>query len=103
MIKVKVTKNIIRNGTLFFNLTLKQILSAVFSLVVAFGTYFLLKNSLNIDLLMTIIFFEIAICIGLGIVQIQGMSLFKILKLSFKGVDKRPYYIKGVFNNEKTK
>ena len=99
MIKVKVTKNIMRDGTLFFNLTLKQILPAIFSLVVAFGTYFLLKGSLNDDLLMTIIFIEIAIVIGMGVVQIQGMSLFKILILAFKGVDKRPYYIKGVFNN----
>ncbi len=100
MIKVKVTKNIIRDGTLFLNLTLKQILSAIFALLIALGTYFFLaRYKIDNDLIMFLLFLEIAIILGFGVIQIQGMSLFKVLILSFKPIDKRPYHRKGVFDN----
>lgn len=102
MIKVKVTKNIIRDGTVFFNLTKKQIIFAILSILVGLGTYFWLKDKIHFDMLMTIVFSEIVLIIGMGVVQIQGMSLLKILIGAFKGVDKRPYYIKGVFNSNET-
>ncbi|MEG0614209.1 MAG: PrgI family protein [Oscillospiraceae bacterium] len=103
MIRVKVTKNIIRNGTIAFGLTLKQILSAVIAVAIALLSIFLLKDKMNFDLLMTLVFVEIIIVILLGVVQLQGMSFAKFVLLSFKGTDKRPFCIKGVFKNEKTK
>lgn len=49
---------------------------------------------------MTIVFVEIALTIGLGVIRVQGLSLLSIAIQSFKGVDKRPYSSQGVFNNE---
>lgn len=99
--KVKVTKNIIRDGAKVAGLGWKQILFGILAILIAAGTIFLLYDKLKIDLLMWIVFAELVLTIGFGIVQIQGMSLIKMLLKKFQGADKRFYAIKGVFSNEK--
>ncbi len=101
--KVKVTKNIIRDGTSFLGLRLSQIAALILSLIIAFITIFLLYDKLNIDFLMTIVFIEIALTIGFGVIRVQGLSLFKYAVQSFKGIDKRPYSSQGVYNNNEQK
>lgn len=103
MIKVKVTKNIIRDGTIFLNLTKKQVLFALLAIGAGLGTYFGLRSRINFDFLMTIVFMEIVLIIGIGVVHIQGMSIFMIIVRALKGTDKRPYYTEGVFNSNETK
>lgn len=98
--KVKVTKNIIRDGTSFLGLRLSQIAALILSIIISFITIFFLYDKLNIDFLMTIVFVEIALTIGLGVIRVQGLSLLSIAIQSFKGVDKRPYSSQGVYNNE---
>ena len=101
--KVKVTKNIIRDGTSFLGLRLSQIVALVFSLIVSFITIFFLYDKMNINILMSIVFVELAITIALGVIRVQGLSLLSIAVQSLKGVDKRPFSSQGVFNNNEQK
>ncbi len=100
MIKVRITKNIIRKGEIGFGLSLSQIIIGICALAVGIGMYLLLKDKLSMNLLMSIIFITMAAFVFLGIIRIDGMSLGAVLLSSFKGVDKRPYCIEGVWKNE---
>ncbi len=99
MIKVRITKNIIRKGEVGFGLSLSQIIMGVCALAVGIGMFLLLRDSVSTNLLMTLIFVVMALFLGFGIVKINGMSLFKLLFSSLKGSDKRPYCIEGVYHN----
>lgn len=103
MIKVKVTRNIIRRGAVMYGLTIRQIATAAVGLIVAVVEIFLLKDITSMDLMMTIVFATLVLFIGFGVVHIQGMSLFKFIMLAFKGADKRPYNSKGVFSGHEKK
>lgn len=100
MISVKVTKNIIRKGEVGFGLTLSQIIIALCGFAVGAGMFLLLKDVMQIDLLMTLIFIVMALFIAFGVIRINGMTFGKMLLLALKGVDKRPYCVKGVFVDE---
>lgn len=96
-----VTKNIMNDDEVIFNLNWKQIIWGIIGVAVGVATFFLLKDYIIFDGLMWLIFFELIIVIGFGIVQINGMSLFTIMAKSIKGVDKRPYSnTKGVFDED---
>lgn len=99
MIKVKVTKNIMRKGTVAAGLTMKQIIIGIIGLLSGLGILALFWGKININILMSLVFLIILLVIGFGVIQIQGMSLFKFLWLGFKGPDKRPFHVKGVFSN----
>ena len=101
MIRVKITKNIIRNGALLMGMTVSQIVTAVIGLVVSGIEIVLLYNVMDINGIMTIVFFTLLLFVGLGIVKIQGLSLFKFLVLALKGPDKRPYSTNGIFTETK--
>ena len=101
MIKAKVTKNIMSNGTIIANLTLRQIISAIIAMIIACITVFFLIDVIDINILLSIVFAEIIVFLGFGIVKIQGMTLFKfVILVLFKSADRRPYNRKGVFNDE---
>lgn len=100
MIKVKITKNIIRKGEVGFGLSLSQIIIGACGLSVGFGMFLMLKDKMSLNLLMTLIFIVMALFMFFGIVRVDGMSLGAILISAFKGVDKRPYCIEGVCRNE---
>ena len=101
MIKVKVTKNIMNKSHGLLNLSVRQIIAGVIGVAVGLATFFLLKDYLIIDALMWIIFLEMVLVIGFGIVRINDMSLFTLIIKSLKGVDKRPYSNnKGVFDDD---
>ena len=101
MIKVKVTKNIMNKNTGFLNLSVSQMIAGLVGVAVGLGTFFWLKDYLDINGLMWIIMLEMILVIGFGIVKINDMSLFTVLIKSLKGVDKRPYSNKkGVFDDD---
>lgn len=101
MIKVRVTKNIIRKNEVAFGFTRSQIIVAVAGLLIGAAELKLLSG-LNTDLKMTIIFVTMAAIIFFGILQINGTSVIGMLLKMLKGVDKRPYDRKGVYSDEKT-
>lgn len=98
MIKVKITKNIIRKTQNSLGLSVRQIVFAVCAAILGIIMYFSLKDVLPTDTLMTLIFIVLGIIIGGGCLNIQGMSVFEYLIKAFKGVDVRPYESKGVFS-----
>jgi len=51
----------------------------------------------GIDAVMWIVFLELVLFIGFGVVRIQGMSVLKFI--TSNSTQKRPYNSKGVFNN----
>lgn len=99
MIKVKVNKNIMKQQNNVFNLTVGQIITGIVGLLIGIGTFLLLKDSVNFNIIMWIIFLELIITVGIGVVKINGLNLFTFIILSMK-IDKRPYCSKGVFNDE---
>ncbi len=100
MIKVRVTKNIIRKGEVMWGLTLPQILMGVAALAVGVGMFLMLKDSMSMNGLMTLIFCVEALFLFCGIIRIHGMPFGIYLIKSFQGVEKRPYCMKGVFTDD---
>lgn len=100
MIKAKITKNIIRKSSNSFGLSTKQIVIGLTAAVMGIALYFLLKNKLPMDILMTIIFIFLALVIIFGCVNIQGQNLITVLIKTSKGADVRYYESKGVFSDD---
>lgn len=100
MIKIKVTKNIIRNGTIFMGLTLKQIIMGGASFAIGILMVILLKGKMSTNAMMSLVFAVMFALLATTVIQIQGLSFPEFLYLCLKGVDKRPYDAKGVFDNE---
>lgn len=100
MIKVRVTKNIIRKNEVAFGLTRAQVIITIIGFIIGLLELKLLKGVTSVDVRMTIVFFTMAAFIFGGIVQINGTSLMSTLTKSLKGVDKRPYNKEGVYNDE---
>lgn len=99
MIKVKITKNVINKSVspLGSALTPRLIVCTVLGLAAAIATFFALKDSIEFNALMWIVFAEIALFVSLGI-QINGVG---VLNLLFgKQKDTRLFNRKGVFNDE---
>ena len=86
MIKVELTKNIFnqRSGGLF-GLKPIQIVFAVIAMAVGCVTVlWLMQYGLSIDLIGWIVFIEMTIIIGLGVVRPGGKNLFSFLLSSLK-------------------
>ena len=99
MIKVKVTKNIIRRTNNTLGIGTKEIIFAAIAIVLGVIMYFALKNIMSTGALMTLIFLVMAAIIFCGCVNVQGQSIMELMIKSLKGVDVRPYESKGVFSD----
>lgn len=99
MIKVKITKNVINKSVtpLGSVITPRMIVCTVLGLGAAIATIFSLKEYIEFNALLWIVFGEIALFVSFGI-QINGISLFKLLFGRQK--DTRPFNRKGVFNDD---
>lgn len=100
MIKVKVTKNIMKQQNGILNLSVSQIVVGIIAFGIGVGTFFLLKDCMDFNLIMWIIFLELIIAVGIGVVRINGLNLFMLILLSMK-TDKRPYCSKGFNEGDK--
>ncbi len=102
MIKAKITKNIIHKGPniLGMPVTISQIIIAAIGTAAAIGEFFLLSDKMDINSLMSIIFVTLMLFMAFGVVKIQGMTLVKFIILCMKGIDKRPFCIRGDFGEE---
>ncbi len=100
MIKAKITKNIIRKSSNSLGLSMKQIVIGISAAAMGILLFFLLKNVLPMQILMTIIFIFLAVVIMFGCVNIQGQNLITVLIKTSKGADVRYYDSKGVFSND---
>lgn len=89
MIKVKVTKNIIRKGEVAFGFNKKQIMVGAAGIATGITMYMSLRKVMSTDMLMTLIFITMTAFIVLGIAQINNVPLLAFI---LKGSnDKRPF------------
>ncbi len=79
MIRVKITKNIMNTSNSALGLTVQQIVWAVIAVAIGAGMYFLLKDVIQMDLLMWLIFLEIIAILVIGVIRIQGMNLIQYI------------------------
>ena len=101
MIRVKVTKNIMNKVGVIFNLNIRQLIWLGAAAAVGLATFFLLNEYIITDVLMWIIFGEVSIIAGIGVIRINEMNLFVFLIKLLKGADKRPYSnTKGVYDKD---
>lgn len=86
MIKVELTKNVFnQRGGGLFGLKPIQIVFAVIAMAVGGATVlWLMQYGLSIDLIGWIVFIEMTIIIGLGVVRPGGKNLFSFLLSSLK-------------------
>lgn len=101
MRKVKITKQqTVNPKAVYMGLSISQIIIMAVGIAIAIGTLALLYFLLGIDinLTMTIIFFELVISAGFSIVKINGMNLFKYIHTAFQSPIFRPYQSKGALD-----
>lgn len=82
MIKCKVTKKIMQESGTIMGLSIIQIVTLIIGCIVTIGSLLLLWLVLKvgIDAVMWIVFLELVLFIGFGVVRIQGMSVLKFIK-----------------------
>jgi hypothetical protein len=99
MIKCKVTKKIMQEPGTIMGFSISQAVMLIVGCIAAIGTLLLLWLiiKLNIDIIMWIIFLELVLFIGLGVVRIQGLTVLQFI--ASNSTKKRPYDSKGVFND----
>ena len=96
MIKCKVTKKIMQESGTIMGLSIIQIVTLIIGCIVTIGSLLLLWLVLKvgIDAVMWIVFLELVLFIGFGVVRIQGMSVLKFI--TSNSTQKRPYNSKGL-------
>ena len=100
-IKKKVTKNIMADKGILLGLSLSQLVMCGIGFAIGVGTFMLLKDYMDFNGLMWIIFLELVVVVGFGVIRIYDMNLLQLLIKVFKGADKRPYSNrKGVFDKD---
>lgn len=100
MIKVPLTKNFFKQSTGIFGLSPVQLVFVGVAVVVGAVTVFgLMQYNISLDVIGWIVFLEMSIIIGLGVIRIRGMNLFSYFIKSMKK-DKRYFNRNGVFNDE---
>lgn len=99
MIKCKVTKKIMQESGTIMGLSIIQIVTLIIGCIVTIGSLLLLWLVLKvgIDAVMWIVFLELVLFIGLGVVRIQGLTVLRFI--ASNPTKKRPFDSKGVFSD----
>ncbi|MBO7475148.1 MAG: PrgI family protein [Ruminococcus sp.] len=100
MIKAKITKNIMQKTNNSLGLTPKQMITGGIAFAIGILMYVLLRKYMSFILLSTIIFIFLALVIGFGVINIQGMNLMQFVIKTLKGADVRYYKQEGVYMND---
>ncbi len=99
MIKCKVTKKIMQEPGTVMGFSIGQVVMLIMGCIATIGTLLLLwlVLKISIDIIMWIVFLELVLFIGLGVVRIQGLTVMQFI--ASNSTKKRPYDSKGVFSN----
>ena len=99
MIKCKVTKKIMQESGTIMGFSIGQVAMLIMGCIATIGTLLLLwlVLKISIDIIMWIVFLELVLFIGLGVVRIQGLTVMQFI--ASNSTKKRPYDSKGVFSN----
>lgn len=76
-----------------------QVVMLIMGCIATIGTLLLLwlVLKISIDIIMWIVFLELVLFIGLGVVRIQGLTVMQFI--ASNSTKKRPYDSKGVFSD----
>lgn len=99
MIKCKVTKKIMQEPGTVMGFSISQVVMLIMGCIATIGTLLLLwlVLKISIDIIMWIVFLELVLFIGLGVVRIQGLTVMQFI--ASNSTKKRPYDSKGVFSD----
>lgn len=99
MIKCKVTKKIMQEPGTVMGFSIGQVVILIMGCIATIGTLLLLwlVLKISIDIIMWIVFLELVLFIGLGVVRIQGLTVMQFI--ASNSTKKRPYDSKGVFSD----
>lgn len=99
MIKCKVTKKIMQEPGTVMGFSIGQVIMLIMGCIATIGTLLLLwlVLKISIDIIMWIVFLELVLFIGLGVVRIQGLTVMQFI--ASNSTKKRPYDSKGVFSD----
>lgn len=81
MIKCKVTKKIMQEPGTVMGFSIGQVIMLIVGCVATIGTLLLLwlVLKINIDIIMWVVFLELVLFIGLGVVRIQGLTVLQFI------------------------
>lgn len=101
MRKIKITKQqTVNPKAIYMGLSIVQIIIMAIgiSLALAIVGLFIFVWNLSVNLTMAIVFIELLTFVGLAIVRINGLNLFKWIYVMFQSPIYRPYESKGALD-----
>lgn len=101
MRKVKITKQqTVNPKAVYMGLSIPQIIIMAIGIAIALGIVglFIFVWGLPVNLTMAIVFIELVVFVGISVVRINGMNLFRWIAVMFQAPIFRPYESKGVLD-----
>lgn len=101
MRKVKITKQqTVNPKAVYMGLSIPQIVIMVIGIAIALGmvALFIFVLQMPVNIVMSIVFVELLIFVGLAIIRINGLNLFKWIFMMFQSPIFRPYESKGALD-----
>lgn len=101
MRKVKITKQqTVNPKAVYMGLSKSQIIIMILGLALAIAIFYLFFFcwNINVNITMTIIFIELLVFSGLSVIRVNGLNLFKWLRVVFASPIHRPYQSKGMLD-----
>lgn len=101
MRKVKITKQqTVNPKAVYMGLSIPQVLLMAVGIGIALGAValFIFTLKVPVNLVMAFVFVELLLFVGLAVIRINGMNLFKWIIVMFQSPIFRPYQSKGVLD-----
>lgn len=101
MRKIKITKQqTVNPKAVYMGLSIAQIITMAIGIALALGivALFIFVWGISVNITMSIVFIELLVFVGLAIVRINGLNLFKWIYVMFQSPIYRPYESKGALD-----
>lgn len=101
MRKVKITKQqTVNPKAVYMGLSIPQIVMMAVGIALALGivALFIFALGIPIDITMGVVFVELLIFVGVAVIRINGLNLFKWIFVMFQSPIFRPYESKGALD-----
>ena len=101
MRKIKITKQqTVNPKAVYMGLSIAQIITMAIGIALALGivALFIFVWGISVNITMSIVFIELLVFVGLAIVRINGLNLFKWIYVMFQSPIYRSYESKGALD-----
>ena len=101
MRKVKITKQqTVNPKAVYMGLSIPQIIIMCIGIALAIITFvlFFFVWEIDVNITMTLVFIELVVFAGFSIIKVNGLNLFKWIRVVFQSPIFRPYQSKGVLD-----